>query len=183
MKKLSVFTILCMLFLWSCQTNNPKTTDSASAEKVDETKEMEAIMKTIEKETSCFYQRDFECWQNCFVHAGHAFQAWNNADGSFDAETGWEAIAERSKNYMKNNPVPEGGSSHPKVERKNMIVKFYGPNTAYLIWDQYNSSPDVKTYTHSKDTRIMEKIDGEWKIVHVTGLWDYKNTIPADSLK
>ena len=36
-------------------------------------------------------------------------------------------------------------------------------------------------YTHSKDLRIMEKQNGEWKIVTVAALWDYKNIIPKIS--
>jgi hypothetical protein len=51
-----------------------------------------------------------------------------------------------------------------------------------MIWDQYNISRDLTSYRHSKETRIMEKRDATWKIVNVTALWDYKNTIAADSL-
>jgi len=52
-----------------------------------------------------------------------------------------------------------------------------------MLWDQYNIDKDLKKYFHSKDTRIMEKIDGKWKIVNVTAFWDYKNPIPVESFK
>jgi hypothetical protein len=41
----------------------------------------------------------------------------------------------------------------------------------------------MKTYQLSKETRIMEKQDGIWKIANMTAFWDYKNLIPVESLK
>ena len=126
---------------------------------------------------------DYNCWKENYAQTDYAFQAWSNADGTFDAKVGWKEINEKSGKYIQDNPVPPGGSSHPKVERRNMKIKFYGENVAYMIWDQYNIDKDLKKYYHSKDTRIMEKMDGKWKIVNVTAFWDYKNLIPVDSLK
>jgi hypothetical protein len=64
-----------------------------------------------------------------------------------------------------------------------MIWKFYNSEVAFLIWDQYNSDQSSKMYNHSKETRLMEKQNGTWKIANMTALWDYKNVISADSLK
>jgi hypothetical protein len=69
------------------------------------------------------------------------------------------------------------------VERRNLQVKFFSPTVAYLLWDQYNSDPDMKTFVPSKETRIMEKIDGQWRIVNVTAFWYSQNAIPIDSLQ
>jgi hypothetical protein len=77
----------------------------------------------------------------------------------------------------------EGSSSHPKVERRSMIFKFFSPGLAFVMWDQYNSDEEKKSYWLSKETRIMEKHDGLWKIANMTALWDYKNMVPAESLK
>lgn len=182
MKIQFISSTIIMLILASCQqsqnNNIPKTSFT-----FNEAREKEAIMETIEQETACFYKRDYNCWKENYVQSEYAFQAWSNSDGTFDAKVGWKEIDEKSGKYIKDNPLPSGGSSHPKVERRNMVVKFYGENVAYLIWDQYNIDKDLKKYYHSKDTRIMEKINGKWKIVNVSAFWDYKNIIPADSLK
>lgn len=150
---------------------------------LNETTELEAIMKTIERGTECLNKRDFACWADMYAHKDYAYHIYNNPDGTFTAKVGWDVIANKMSEYIKNNPVKPGGSSHPKVERRNLLTKFYGENAAYLTWDQYNSNADITKYKHSKETRIMEKIDGRWKIVNVTGFWDYKNLVPVDSLK
>lgn len=178
MKHLLPLCIICVLLLLYCQNKA-----QAQSSVFNEAAEMEKIMKVIGGETSSFYKRDYESWKNYYIHTNYAFQAWNNSDGTVDAKTGWAAVDSGIGNYIKANPVAPGGSSHPLVVRKNMITKFYSDTVAYLLWDQYNSDQASQLFQYSKETRLMEKQHGEWKIVYVSGFWDYKNYVPADKLK
>ncbi|HRO47419.1 hypothetical protein [Agriterribacter sp.] len=176
--------ILLLLFTgFLFQSCNNKTTEQTLAASFDETKEMEKIMQVIEGETRSFYKRDYESWKNFYIHTHYAFQAWNNGDGTIDAKTGWAAVDSGIGNYIKTYPVEPGGSSHPVVLRKNMITKFYADTVAYLLWDQYNSDQAGKQFQFSKELRLMEKQNGEWKIVNVSAFWDYRNAVPSDNLK
>ncbi len=150
---------------------------------LNEEKEKKAIIESINAETAAFFKRDYEEVIKYFMHTDYTFHAWNNADGTYSATVGWQAINEKLRNYIKDNPVAAGSSSHPKVERRNMIYKFYSSELAFVTWDQYNSDQEMKIYRISKETRIMEKQDGMWKIANMTAFWDYKNLIPVDSLK
>ena len=171
------------LLLFACACNQPKKEETPDTV-FDEAKEKAAIMQVIEKETGCFYKRDYNCWKECFAQKDYAFQAWNNSDGTVDAKSGWTEVDDKIGQYIKNNPLPVGASSsHPVVQRRNMIVHFFTDSLATLIWNQYNINDGQQTYTFSKDTRIMEKINGQWMIVNVASFWDYKNLVPVDSLK
>ena len=183
MYKLSLIFFFCSMMFVSCQSDDTKQTGAPTATTFDQVSETDAIMSVIENETSCFYARDYECWKAHYAHVDYAFQAWNNADGTFDAKVGWGEIDQKAGKYIQDNPVPPGGSSHPKVERRNMKVHFFNNTLAYLSWDQYNIDPQMHKYTHSLDSRIMEKINGAWKIVNVTSYWDYVNQIPISDLK
>ena len=178
MRKMNLF--LTALIAVAC--SQPAQKVSNEIQPFNEEVEKAAIMETIQNETECFYKRNYEGWKKNFVHADYAFQAWSNADGTFDAKTGWEEVDKKIREYIKANPVESGKSSHPRVERKNMIIKFFSEKLAYLVWDQYNSDTNSMTFIHSKDQRIMEKINGEWKIANVSSYWDYKNVIPSDSV-
>lgn len=149
----------------------------------DQQKELEAIMTVIKAETDCFYNRDIDCWKEHWVQDEHTFQGWNNSDGTFDAIIGWKNVEQAATAYIKANPVQTKKDRRRKVFRKNMVVKFYSAQLAYLVWDQYNESRDGKSYTHSKDSRIMEKHNGQWKIANVTAFWDYENLVMADQLE
>jgi hypothetical protein len=182
MKKLLTIVSLFLGILFSCQQSaNKEVKDSTSS--FIEANEKDSIMKLIENETECFYRRDYNGWKESRAQTAYSYQGWSNPDGTFDVMVGWNAIDEKLKKYIIDNPVPEGGTSHPKVVRKNMLFKFFGENVAYTVWDQYNQDSDLKKYYYSKDSRIVEKIEGKWKIVNVTSFWDYKNLIPTDSLK
>lgn len=172
--------LFAVLLALSCKQPSKK---SASVKmEFNEAAEKAAIMETIENETETFYKRDYEGWKANFIQEAYAFQGWSNADGTFDAQVGWNAVDERTGRYIKNNPVAAGKSNHPLVERRNLVLKFFSENLAYLVWDQYNSDQQGKSFTLSKDQRIMEKINGKWKIANVSAYWDYKNIISADSL-
>ncbi len=178
MKKQRLLLVSLLISLFACQQPSQET----AAKPFDEAAEKAAIMKTIEAETACYFKQDYDCWKETTIKADYAFQAWNAPDGTFDSKVGTE-IHEKVQQFFKENPAPAGGSYFPKIERRNMVVKFFGENAAYLIWDQYNLDADQKKYYHSKDTRLMEKIDGKWQIVSTAAYWDYKNVIPVDSLK
>jgi hypothetical protein len=116
------------------------------------------------------------------VQEEHAFHAWNNADGTFAAKAGWLEVDKKIGTYIKENPLEPGKGSPPLTERKNMIIKFFSEQLAYLVWDQYNSDENGRAFLLSKEQRIMEKIKGKWKIANVSSYCDYRNIIPADSL-
>lgn len=150
----------------------------------DEEKETQAIMDVIEGETECFFLRDYDCWQDKFTHTEYSYQAWSNSDGTFDASVGWDNIEKNLGKYIKENPgePEEPGSSHPVVLRENLRVKFYGDHAAHLTWDQYNSDRHQKYFLHSKEVRLMEKIDDKWKIVNVSAFWNYVDKIPMEEM-
>jgi len=160
-----------------------KNSTASGSSGFDEEQEKKAIIESINAETAAFFKRNYDEVIKYFVHTDYAFHAWNNSDGTFNATVGWPAINDKYKNYIKDNPVPAGSSSHPKVERRNMIFKFFNSNLAFVTWDQYNSDSEKKTFRLSKETRIMEKQDGLWKIANMTAFWDYKNLVPVESLK
>lgn len=149
---------------------------------MDKEAEQHAIMNTLENETRCFFARDYACWQSYFIHEEYAFQAWTNADGSFSAGVGWKAIDSTAGQWIRDNPVGEAGSSHPVVKRRDMKFHFFSPTLAFLTWDQYNADPTISWYIRSKETRLMEKVQADWKIVNVTALWDASKKIPIDSI-
>ena len=189
--KNSIFTILILsgLFFNSCQeqvNNEPENniTEKVETKKViNESAEKEAILTVIESETKCFFQRDYECWKNYWVQKPYTFQAWNNADGTYDSKVGWKTVSEGVKKYLAENPIKEGEAENRSVKRNNIQANFYNPNLAYLIWEQINQTRDGKSCRKSQETRIMEKIDGDWRIAHISSFWDYNTEIPLEELK
>ena len=184
MKKPTVFFLTISLgFYFACSpTPTPQVTEKDKTS-FDETAETAAIMKVIDGETDCFFKGDHACWASHWSHANYVFQGWNNDDGTAHAAIGWDKINAQGKGwiekYYKNGEVV----IHPTVKREKPLVKFFNDKTAYLIWKQYNSDSENTFYRTSQETRIMEKLEDEWKIVNVSALWDTETRIPFDSLQ
>lgn len=173
--KLISFAALCFFLIVGCKESDQKKEEASQA---DLEKEKKAIYATIESETNAFFNRDYNAWKANYAQTDYAFQAWSNRDGTFDSNVGWTDIDSQIGKYISENPE----KSYPLVERKNINYKFYGDNVAYLTWDQFNSDAAGKNFHHSKEVRLMEKIDSQWKIVCVSAFWDYKNLIPSSKL-
>jgi hypothetical protein len=146
----------------------------------DEETAKKEILASIEQETKCFFERNYECWATHWSHKDYAYQAWNNSDGSVGVAAGWLAIDRQAGDYIKEKKPYS--SSHPIVKREPIQWKFFNDSLTYMIWKQYNADPDGKAYQASYETRLMEKSDGQWKILNVSAFWDSKNKILADSL-
>jgi len=172
-----------LLFVCSTLIGFSQTANESISANFDEAKEKKAVLEAIVTETELAFKGDLEAVKKYYIHSDYTFQAYNFPDGTFGATVGWTPINEGIDNYMRQNPEPDGISNHPKVERRNMVWKFFNSELAFVIWDQYNSDQELKMFHHSKETRIMEKQNGSWKIVNMTALWDYKNLVPADSIK
>lgn len=184
MKMLFYLTTAILLFSFTaCQQANTETnTAMAVPSDFDEDAELAAIMKVIENETACFFARDYDCWKENWVEEDYAFQAWSNSDGTYDAKVGWSEVDRRIGNYIKENPLRgEGSIQSFKAERLNLRTKFYGDQVAHLTWEQNNTGENGTTYQISQEVRLMEKVDGQWKIVNVSAFWDYKHKLQVAS--
>ena len=183
MKKLSlVFLSLFLLCFFSCTAPAPQDNSSAPEPALNEATETAAIMKVLDAETKCFYERNYDCWQKNWVQADHAMLSWSNSDGTVSSRKGWEQVNAEIKSYIKNNPLADGEeSTHPDVQRKNVVAKFYGNDAAYIFYDQFNGSA-AGTYTMSTEVRVMEKVEGEWKIANVSAFWNYGKEWTAEEI-
>ncbi|MBK9104456.1 MAG: hypothetical protein IPL92_07775 [Saprospiraceae bacterium] len=182
MYRFSALLLSCTLIVLSCKKEEAAPTVS-TPRAFDQAVETESILGIIDNEASCFYARDYECWKAHYIHEDYTFQGWNRADGTFDAKVGWGELDEKAGTYIKNNPPKEGQGERPQVIRQFMKVKFFTNTLAYVSWDQYNPDGEAKIYTHSLETRLMQNLNGSWKIANSTSFYDYLKQFPADSLK
>lgn len=168
-----------LLVLASCKQ---ETSQLTSEPVLNEQAETDSIMMTIDQETSCFYKRDLTCWADVWVKDKATFQAWNNDDGTIDASASWDSVYAKFSEYMKANPLDEGQSTtHPKVIRKNINARFSGDKMCFLAWDQYQYSSSNEQWDYSCENRVMEKMDGKWKILAVNAFWDYERKYKSES--
>jgi hypothetical protein len=167
MRKGSFLLILAAFIVYAC----------APAEKspsVDFEKEKAAIIAVLEGESEAFWKKDFEKYASYWVHADHIRTAgWWEAGGVTIVE-GWDERARRTKEYMAQSP--ELNATATQVRRENINLRIFN-DVAWMTFDQYGEDTGdtlMDMPGRSRETRIFEKVDGEWKIAYLGWLLEGK---------
>jgi DNA-binding CsgD family transcriptional regulator len=149
----------------------------------DFTAEEAAVMKVIEDDTVAFYNKDFEAYARCWVQAPYARRlGWWTHGGVVD-RSGWDEIATRTRLIMRNNP--DVNASAARVMRENVVIRV-GQDMAWVTFDQYapdSGEPDMDMPGLSRETRILEKHDGEWRIAYMGFIHHTAERVPAAMLR
>lgn len=148
---LITFMLLSIATLVSAQKKKKSSTPSPA-------NEVEIVKATIDKESKAFFEIDYSTWTECWAHASYAY--WSFADTTdVNFFEGWEAINKGFSDYFKTAKV-----SNAKMERNWHEVKVYG-NFAYARFTQ--KVQDDVGRDEQAEVRVLEKINGQWKIIHV----------------
>lgn len=140
------------------------------AQNVTSPEEQDAIKKVIADESKFFYARNAEKWSNFYRQTPQTYWAKIEKEEGFQKE-GWDNILPFVTNYFKENPKAIKAS----FKRENYNFRKVNPTYIWVTFDQNNTVKDKKE--SSKETRILELIKGEWKIVNATGFY-----LPNDKL-
>lgn len=121
--------------------------------------DVEAIKQLIEAETKAFFEIDKQTWVDSWAHVPYAF--WSFADTTdVNSFSGWSAIEDAFSDYFASSKP-----SKAKIQRNYHDVRIYG-DAAYVRFTQQVTDPYISR-SEQAEVRVLEKIDGEWKIVHV----------------
>lgn len=117
--------------------------------------EKEAILKTINDETKAAFNRDYKGWKEKWVHEEYVTKTYMDfRDSSMSETLGWNDINDFVRTYIEEHPEP---APLPTLV-DHIEVRLYG-NGAWVNYEQNDSERGLK-----RETRLMEKINGQWKI-------------------
>lgn len=126
-----------------------------------------AIMQVISEESSAFWNKDFETWSQCWLHTPNIRMIGWWARGGVTVIEGWEALSSRVQATMAVNP--ESNPTATNVRRENINLHI-NENMAWVTFDQHGQDTgdlEMDMPGLSRETRILEKQNGRWKIVYV----------------
>jgi len=152
-KSFVLFIIVLLIGGTSCQ------------ESIDIEKEEKAIIAVIEQETDAAMNGDYERWANTYVQDETNVRLSANSE-SYNLIVGWEDLNSYFKEAFDNM---EEQSTTWKGVKTNYKIKVYG-DAAWVMCDEkvVNVETGEDMDWTAIETRILEKVDGEWKIVFLS---------------
>ncbi|MBD2752238.1 Cif family virulence factor [Spirosoma validum] len=128
----------------------------------------DAIKRVLRSETEGFFKRDKAEWANAWAHTPYVNFAANLYGGDFRLIQGWSDLEKQFASQFKSSKV----SDKVTVQNANYTIHQNG-NMAFVTYDQ--TLVDSHGKTTSKETRVVEKLNGQWKIINVIALTNLKN--------
>jgi hypothetical protein len=175
MKNVIGLLLLAFVVVMSCDRPSTITQNAESADTVDFEKEKTAILELIQRESEGFWEKDFEKYASCWVQEEYARTLGYWKDGGIVVVNGWKERAARTKEHMEKSP--EANPTATKVRRENLNLRIF-KDVAWVTFDQYGEDtgdPLMDMPGLSRETRILEKQNGQWKIAYVGWMLEGKN--------
>lgn len=125
--------------------------------------EQETIKTMLRQETiDAYAAKDVNSY---FAQVPHLFRGWNTRTG-YEVDMSWDAIKKKNESAFNTNPR--------KMEpiNENFTFKFYGADACVVTYDQYLYGKENAAIP-SKEIRVLEKQNGNWKIAGLLAMWDY----------
>lgn len=150
--------LIALAFLAGCRPQQ-----SAS---LDFEKEKAAIQAVIAKETESYYQQDFEAWQSTYLNSPkfRKFGYWDGFPEKVTSNIGFESLKAEKKAQFEADKTIWKGSTEERLNENFSI----SPVMAWYTFEQISYEKDTKKFLgKSLETRILEKVDGQWKIAYL----------------
>ncbi|MDZ7896665.1 MAG: hypothetical protein U5N85_01360 [Arcicella sp.] len=138
---------------------------NTSAQNVTSPEEQDEIKQVIADEAKFYYARNFEKWANCYRQTPQTYWAMIDREGGTTQKEGWDNINTFVSGYLKENPK----AVKCTFKRENYNFRKVNPTYIWVTFDQTKTLAGKKDL--SKETRILELIKSEWKIVNRTGFY------------
>ncbi len=159
MKNIYPLLVIC-IFCMSCSQHMPVT------DAVDFEKEKSAIQAVIAKETESYYKQDFEVWKSTYLQTPdfRKFGYWEGYPEKVVANIGFESLSAEKKMQFDADETLWQGSTEDRTNENFRISR----DMAWYTFEQNSYESDTRKFLgKSLETRILEKIDGEWKIAYL----------------
>ncbi|MBK8568196.1 MAG: hypothetical protein IPN76_34055 [Saprospiraceae bacterium] len=170
--KFQILLIACVLICGNVlvQAQNSAATAAITAENqsIGTPAERERIKAVCLAESQAFFDLDYDAWAVHHLQSENDHLTWNNPDGSFGDQSGWQAISEDMESWFKIATKNAG-----KLSQFNHFFVIRG-DFAYVNFNQTVTQPDGKT-GKSKEHRVLlydAKIHA-WKIMVVNAFADH----------
>jgi hypothetical protein len=135
------------------------------AQNVTSAEEQDEIKQVVADEAKFYYARNIEKWANCYRQNPQTYWAMIDREGGTTQKEGWDNISAFVSGYLKENPK----SVKCTFKRENYNFRKVNPTYIWVTFDQMKTLAGKKDL--SKETRILELIKSEWKIVNRTGFY------------
>lgn len=133
-----------------------------------QTAEQEAIKKVCLAETQAYNNFDYDTWASYHVQSPEEQLSWNNPDGSFGFQSGWDAISTGMKDWFKT-----ATKENLKQSADDFMFIIHG-DIAFISYNTISQNATGAT-KKIRDYKTLLNVKGQWKVLTVQSYADYSS--------
>jgi hypothetical protein len=174
MKTIGIIMFLSLV-LGGCNSpgTNPEPTSNIEPGTPAYEAESEKIMNTINEEFKAYFVKDYEAWQSKFVHQDY-FRYWGYWDGypeKVRQYNSWEELDEGKQKRMAGEIKSYWDDNNVGMDIRDLNLQIRG-DVAWVTFKQISRDQETGEFLgEALETKILEKENGEWKIVYLNFLY------------
>lgn len=121
------------------------------------------VLRVIEAETAAYFNKDYEGWTECWVHAPYIRRIGWFARCGVLANAGWERESAAMKASMGEFPMPNRSAAQVRRENVNIRVDH---DMAWVTFEQVapSTGDPFDVPGRQQEMRILERHEGRWRI-------------------
>ncbi len=148
-------------------------TTQLSAQSSSVKSEEEAIKKVIVTEFDAFVQRDFKTWADTYVDAPTTTFMVTDANtfGSLFAMSDFQKISKGMKGMFDSGSK----STMSLANRDGWLIRIKGEMAFAIYNEEFLLANGTKI--KAKTQKVMEKVNGQWKIATTSSIGDFNNAV------
>jgi len=167
------FGAFVMLMLIGCKDPNSRKNAGSPDASRDNSKDSTEIMAVLRGEYKAYFEKDYEAWASKFVHKDYLryWGFWEGYPEKIRQYNTWKELDDDKKKRMAGETKAYWDENNPGMEMRDINLQIRGD----VAWITFNAiSRDQKTGAflgESLETKILERIDGSWKIAYLNFLF------------
>ncbi len=168
------FAILVSGIIWtSCNHADHQSNKNGQNhhKTIDIEQEKSAIMDVLDLENKAYREKDFETWKSTYVQEEYIknWGFWEGYDIKVMSYNSWNDLLDKKKGKFEGEVENTWKQNTKEIIDLNIQVR---SNVAWVTYKQKNIDSETKKLkSQSLETRILEKINGSWKIAYVNFLY------------
>ena len=136
----------------------------------------ESIRAVIRDETEAFYARDKARWAAAWAHKPYVSLTASLNNGGYLMLESWEKIEKQFASFFRCPPTTE-----PLLIQYSNYTLHQNGSMAFVHYDQTLTDDRGKTMSH--ESRVLERLSGQWKIINVVAINNLKEFTLAQSVR
>lgn len=170
-KRFLMWIVSAALVACSVNDHREKTTSQPAAS--ERAKDSLEIMDVLWGEYKAYFEKDYQAWAAKFVHDDYVryWGFWEGYPEQVRQYNGWKMLDEDKRKRMAGEIKAYWDQNNPGMEMSDINLQIRG-NVAWITFRSV--SKDTKTGAflgESLETKILEKVNGEWKIAYLNFLY------------